>query len=177
MAFYEDFEKNLYDATEKALEIAGHTGVPIRIASVDSLEPGSTYCIINVIELEQKGRVNEDSVLFIENESAILHTTTHYGAHVQYSILGANARIVAPDLRQAIVNNRACFMAFAERNFGILDRSRIRNIPQKRETQWVDCFNFDVELSFALRDKQQMNWVEWVKINDDWIPDVPPTIP
>lgn len=177
MAFYEDIESQLYDATEIALRLSGHSDVEINYANSDVLEPDNTYCIINIIELEQKGRTNEDSLLLEDEGLVVLYTTTHYSAHIQYSVIGANARQVAPDFRHTIVNNRACFMAFAERNFGLLDRSRLRNIPQKRDTQWVDCFNFDVELSFALREKIQMNWVEWVKINDDWYPDTPPENP
>lgn len=175
MAFYEDLEANLYSATQSALTLAGHTGVEIVYANSNALEPANTYCVINIINLTQTGYTNEDT--FLIGTPPALHTVTHYIANVQYSIIGERSRIVAPDFRHAVVNNRASLMAFKEKGFGLLRKSQFRNIPQLRDTTWVDCFNFDVELSFAITDDQQINWVDYVKINNTWIPSNPPSTP
>lgn len=175
MAFYDVLEEKLYLATQSALSISGHPDVEIYYANSNILEPEKTYCVINIINLEQKGYTNEST--FLVGGIPKLHTVTHYSANIQYSIIGESARSVAPDFRHTIVNNRACFIAFNEQGLGLLDRSMLRNIPQLRDTTWVPSFNFDVEMSFALSEEQEMNWVDFIEVNNDWMPSVPPNTP
>lgn len=171
MAFYDDLEASIYRATTKALALTGYPDVRVIYAKSNTLEPSETYCVINIIDVVQNGFTNESTRLVFDK----LYTTTHYSANIQYSIIGESARSVAPELRHTIVNNRACYFAFNEQSLGILRKSQLRNVPQLRDTQWVDCLNFDVELSFAVSSVQDMNRVDYIEFDREWMPSNPPT--
>lgn len=171
MSYYEDMEGHIYVATRNVLDFIGYPTVRVFYAEADVLEPEKTYMIINILDVEQVGLTNEASYVFGPEET--LDTTTHYKVLVQFTITGDSSRIVAPDFRHNIINNRACSFEYNKENLAFLMRGKLRNVPYKRETQWVDCFNFDVEMSFALQTRQSHDWVEQVVINDDIIS--PPT--
>lgn len=166
MSFYKSLEEGLYLSTVGALALAGHSDVICFFADDNILEPDKTYCVLNVIDIEQVGRVTEETLM--TGPTPKLSNVVFNTILVQYSIIGKDARSVAPVLSNTIGNSRSSFMLFESNKLGIMEKSKIRNIPQKRETQWVPCFNFDLKLSFSLNSKEEMNWIDYVKVNNNW---------
>lgn len=165
--FSDPLRDGLYTATRKTLDAIGYTDIDVIYANEDVLEPEKTYCIINILDYNQTGGVNEAT--FMHPDSDILESVTHYNIFTQFSIIGKRANVVAPDFRHNVVNNRRCREEFLKENFGMLTRSKLRNIPQKRDTEWVPCFNMDINLSFAINTKQSYDWVEYITVNGEVI--------
>lgn len=169
--FYTVIEDNLYLSIRSILDILGYPEVLVVHSNVNSLEPSKTYCVIDILDTSQSGRTNEASYIASETPDGVdmLESMTHYILLTQISFIGTNAGDVSHDFRHNISNNRVCFEEIQKKSFGLLSKSNLRRNPQKRETQWVNSFNMDMSLSFAIRTRQSYDWVEYITINDEVI--------
>ena len=167
MSIYSAVETSLRSCIEDILDVIGITDVPVIYSHQNGLEPTSTYCILNVLGHTQIGRMNESTYLMKDED--VLESITQYSVQTQISFVGANADGVASDFKHALSNNRSCIDVTQRNNFGILNKSQLRRIPQKRETQWVAMSNMDIDFSFAVRTRQSYDWVEFITLNGEVI--------
>ena len=165
--FYDKFEEHLYIATRKVLDDLSLTTVNVHYANNDVLEPSKTYCVLNVIDIQEFGYTDEASWMKLDQNT--LDFNTHYKACVQFSIIGTKARSVSTTLWHHITRNPVSVFTFQKNNLGFLNRSKIRKAPQLRESTWVDGFNFDIEMSFSVYTKQVHDWIEKIVVNDEII--------
>jgi hypothetical protein len=167
MSFYTTVLDNLYDATHEVLTSLGYENVNVIFSGNNTTEPEKTYCLINVLNFSQVGFKDEATFLTDydpQTQLGILETVSHYKLSIQYSFIGNSADVVAMDFRHNLINNQVCISIFNKYNWGFLDRSDIRRSPQPRDAKWVEMFNMDMRLSFAIKTRQQMDWVETTSV-------------
>lgn len=168
MSFYSLIEDNLYDATFNSLSVIGYPDVKVIFSHKNIREPSGTYCLITIIRVRQEGYKDEATFLTDHNPTtskAFLQSISHYKILVQFSFIGRDADKVSFDFRHNVINNRACRDEWLKMNFGFLEKSDLRRNPQARETQWVDEFKMDIEMSFAVSTKQEYDWVDTVEVD------------
>jgi hypothetical protein len=172
MSIYLKIQDNLYDAVHEALSVLGWSNVVVVFSSQNIREPENTYCLINILDIEQQGFRDEGTFLKddpIDPEKGYLEFIAHYFLQVRFSFIGDSADVVAADFKHNIPNNRACIDEFRRMGWGILNRSGVRRVPQPRDTKWVEMFNMDMDLSFSIHTEQEYGWVEKVGVLPDYI--------
>jgi len=157
-SYYQKLEKALYLSLEGTFKLLGYEGIQIWFSHTNSLEPTKTYCVINILEVEQIGReVGEFVPSEIEGEwQGDMVTPTSYRALVQFSVLGKSAEEIAPRLMSAMSNNRVVLDLFVENGLGGMYRSSLRNSPQTREGGYIPMLNFDRSFSFSYVETQEV---------------------
>lgn len=171
MSIFTQIQDNLYDAVHNAISVLGYPNVVVVFSSKNVREPSQTYCLINILDIEQQGFRDEGTFLkddASDPEKGYLEFIAHYFLQVRFSFIGASADIIASEFKHNIPNNRACIDEFRKLNWGILNRSGVRRIPQPRDTQWVEMFNMDMNLSFSIHTEQEYSWVEKVGVLPDY---------
>lgn len=169
MSIHSVTEDNLYDATRKVLDTLGFTSVSVVFSNENALEPSKTYCVINILDIQQRGYRDEGTYLTPnpdDADSPFLEFIVHYTVLTQFSFIGLSAGDAGMDFRHNLVNNRKCVDIYRAYNFGMLEKSSLRRAPQMRETNWVDGYNMDINLSFAVNTKQVTDWVDTIAVND-----------
>ena len=158
-------DRNLYTAIKSILNNLGYSNTQVVYANSNVLEPENTYCILNKISVSRAGRVDESATMPLANP--ILVYTNYYTLLLQVSFVGKEADELMFDFNDAVFSNRMCIEAFQKNNFGPMSKSDVRNIPQKRDTGWVEMWNVDLNLSYAIQSKQQQSdWVETFEVED-----------
>lgn len=162
--YFEIFEDTIADSVSDLLDKLGIVDVQTIISYEGGLEPDKTYCVIDVLDADQVGRVDKATTLKSRDEE-VLETLAHYVGAVQVSVVGKRASQVASVIHHNITNNQVGYDILAKYGLGILTRSGLRKIPQQRESQWVKSFNMDLSVSFAVYITQAYDWIEYVTIN------------
>lgn len=165
---YTAIEETLQPALKQILEEIGYTDTLVIFSHQNGLEPTNTYCIINFLQIEQLGF--KDEATFIMQDQDYLEFVTHYNLNTQITFCGKEAPSTAFDFRHSLINNRRSIDILSQANYGILTRGDIRRIPEKRETQWVECHNMDIDFSFAVLTRQTYDWATSFVVNGNIIP-------
>lgn len=172
MSIYSKIQDNLYDAVYGALSVIGYSNVVVVFSSQNIREPALTYCLINILDLQQQGFRDEGT--FLKDDPLIstkgyLEFISHYLLQIRFSFIGDSADEVATEFKHNIPNNRACIDEFKKMNLGIMDRSGVRRIPQPRDAKWIEMFNMDMDLSLSIHTEQEYDWVEKAGILPNYI--------
>lgn len=169
----EDFNTvldNVWDATVGVFDVMGYKegkDIIVQFSSQGKISKNTPYCIISVLEIVQNGGNNMSSYIPREVESDVDEFTTHYTLKVQYSIIGTSAVTIAPMFRHQLSQSQNSIYQFGKNGLGVLNKTSLRYIPQKWESDWVDAYNFDVNLTFAINTKQYFDWVDRVVLDID----------
>lgn len=161
--YYRPIMDAVYDSLEAFLINCGYGNVDILFSKFNAPEPLNTYCIVDILQVEQIGKRDEGSYI---PQGGYLEFSTHYKIFLQVTVLGDSAGEVATALHHNF-NNRKCFEEFYKRNLSILNKGNLVRHPQLRETKWEDAFYFDTNLTFSIFTRQSYDWVEYVTINGE----------
>lgn len=158
-------EDSLYDSLRQIMDHLDRNDVPIIFANQGGLEPHNTYVLINIIDRKRVGRVQESTASPIDGKSINFYTN-YYSLCVQISIIGNNSSDVMVDFEDSVFSSRRCIEYWQMHNLGPLSHSESRRIPQLRETTWVESYNIDLYLSFAIQSQEEINWIEHFTFKD-----------
>lgn len=168
VGYFMALENTLGDVVSSLLEKIDITGVQTIIAYEDGLEPEGTYCVIDVLDVDQVGKTNKATFLKSRTEE-VLETMSHYSGLVQISVIGKESPMVASALHHHLTNNQVGKDVLDRNGLGVLRKSSLRKIPQQRESRWVNSFNMDLNVSFAIYTIQTYDWVEYITVNGNSI--------
>lgn len=118
---------------------------------VDVLEPSKTYLIMDVLDIEQIGR-EIGSFRGYPNDPhwmGLHQVMMTYKARVQFSIIGARAREMAPRIKYALTTDRDVLGTMTRNGLGAMHRSTLRKNDQVREAAIIPAYNFDMTFSFS----------------------------
>lgn len=132
-------------------------------------EPVTSYASINILEMVQQGRAATPA---LTNLSSKLDIRTAYEVMVQFSFFGTLAGDASNSFFNRINNNPQVFEAMSVNNLGCMRKSNLRRNPQKRDTQWVDSFNFDITFNYIINTDQLVDYVDKVILEDGYSGDV-----
>jgi hypothetical protein len=132
-------------------------------------EPVTSYVSINTLEMVQQGRAATPA---LTNLSSKLDIRTAYEVVVQFSFFGTLAGDAAHSFFNRINNNPQVFEAMGVNNLGYMRKTNLRRNPQKRDTQWVDSFNFDLTFNYIINTDQLVETVDTVILEDGYSGDV-----
>lgn len=153
-------EDSLYSSLRSILDFYGYGGVVVIFANQGGLEPEHTYCLINILDKKRMGGVDESQLSPVEGEEAELTYTNHYILCTQISFIGRDSGEVIGVFEDSVFSSRNCLEMLQRNNLGAIRQSKSRRNPQKRETTWVDCYNIDLDLSFAIQSKEEIDWID-----------------
>ena len=170
MSFYNKLQDALYDSTKAILAKIGDPNTKVLFSHENIREPDDTYCLINNIKRVQHGRRDETAFVTVVDGVGTSEFIAHYSLDIKLSFIGRDAEDVANDFQHNAKNNRSCLIEWERQNLGLLYVSDVRSVPQKRDTQWVDMFNMDIRLSFALSTIHEEDWIEKITIVENYVP-------
>lgn len=127
-------------------------------------EPDKPYVVINVLGINQQGKGSHSTKLNQATET--LSSQAVYEVNVQFTFYGSSAGDMAQTFTQAINNNQTIIDRYSQQKLGVMRKSNIRRLPQKRETQWVEYLNQDVVFSYAVVSRQSVDIIESVIVED-----------
>lgn len=158
-------EERLYDSFEAIFLDMGWSGeneVPIIFSKENGLEPKNTYCAISILNRSRTGRTDHST--FLQRDTDEMWWTQHYQLYLQLSFIGKDAANVAWAFDECLPESRVYLETLQRNSLGWLTKSDLRRMPQPRETRWVEAYNIDINLSFALQYRQVMDWIEFITI-------------
>lgn len=164
-SYYQAFRMRLWEALSETLIDLGYPDVEVWMGGQNALEPQKTFCVFEILNLTDVGRFSESYYWDEDKEEFLSHFTTFMTSLVQITVIGKDSEIVAPNLRQSFVNNRKNHDLFRSKGLSITKRSGMRPNPQKLDTEWMDCFVFDINLDFSFVDSEEYDYVEYFVIN------------
>lgn len=161
--------KEIRDATISAFELSDVL-IPeknIIFSHGKGTEPQGNYCVIDILENRQKGRV-EESTRTKQGETwedQSLGSTVYYYAKVQFTFLGSDALELGMEFHNALNNNRQVIEAYQRKALAPVNKSDLKRLPKLRETDWVETSVFDLDFGYSVQRYQSVDWVEYVVIN------------
>ena len=157
----------IYDSLEVILRDIGHKKTKVVFSDENGLEPKSTYCIVNILDRQRYGRTSEST--FLTADESEMWRTEFFKICLRLSFLGESADSIAWDFDDSVPASRAFLMEFQKRNLGYIQKSKLRRVPQPRETKWMPMWNVDIDLSFAIQSRQVMDWIEFITLDGEVI--------
>lgn len=127
-------------------------------------EPDRPYVVINILGMDQKGHAVRSSLL--QSDNATFTTQASYEATVQFGFCGTSAGTLAQEFTQRINNSVLVIDSYRTTKLGVMRKTNVRRIPQKRDTQWIEYFNIDVVFSYVLLTKETVDYIEAVVVED-----------
>lgn len=169
MSIYSDVSDGLIEAAISAL--SEFTNPLVILSHQNGAEPSQTYCVINILNIEQQGH---HSTSVLTNTSNELTIQAFYECLVQFSFIGSESGDMAQSFTQRINQNPLSLETLKKNNLGVMRKSQIRRAPQKRDTKWVEYHNIDVIFNYVVNTQQVIDIVQAVVIENS--SSVPPDI-
>ena len=157
----------IYDSLEVILRDIGHKKTKVVFSDENGLEPQSTYCIVNILDRQRYGRTSEST--FLTADESEMWRTEFFKICLRLSFLGESADSIAWDFDDSVPASRSFLEEFQKRNLGYIQKSKLRRVPQPRETKWMPMWNVDIDLSFAIQSRQVMDWIEFITLDGEVI--------
>lgn len=167
MSIYSSMRTAVRIGTEEALIQSGFPTIPVIYSHQNGSEPATSYVVIQIVSLMQKGRTEESTLVDESTPEKNITFKNHYEGTIQFSFAGSNAPDMATEFLNTIPNNVVVREAYQKNNLAPIRKSTLRRAPQKRDTKWVEFFNLDVTFSYAIYTNQTIDWVEHVRFVDE----------
>lgn len=160
MSIYNDLGDGLITVAESALSEFAN---PIVILShQNGTEPSKTYCVINVLSIEQQGHHSTSTQTTSDFK---LNVRVVYEVMAQFSFIGSNSGDMAHSFTQKINNTPLVRESLTKNNLGFMRKSQVRRAPQKRDEEWVEYHNVDVSFNYIVNTTDATEWVESVIVD------------
>lgn len=170
MNIYTTFENSLVDTITSIFEELNIDCVAT-LSHQNGVEPPEQYCSINTLRLVATGRAESDNgMLFLTGGKTMQHIVRHYEAVVQLNFFGDLAPDNSMEFWHAFSGNTKIREFYLKNKLAPRRISDMRRNPQMRETTWVDSFAFDLTLGFAVQTAQEVDWADYIVVNDQTIP-------
>lgn len=126
-------------------------------------EPVGTYVGIHILANDQIGR--EEYSTYADETSTTdvydMHVKATYETLVQVNFYGSQAGDLAWTFNHNI-NSPYFWETLDKHHLSIMRKTPVRNIPQKRDTQWTDGFSLDLTFLYAYDSRQVIDVIEKV---------------
>lgn len=157
MSTYTALTDKLYDISVVANAL--YPTMPIIFSHQKEEEVGESYMSIGVLDIRQIGHGSTPSLLNLEGN---LDIRVVYESRVQFSFYGSLSGDAVHSFYERINNNPLTSEIMSKEKVSVMRKSLVRRLPQKRDTQWVESFNFDVTFNYITNTTQQIDPVEIV---------------
>ena len=159
-------EDKVYQAISKSLKDLSGKEVTTIFSYLGIPEPKDTYCAIHVLDIQQFGGSDESK--FVKANSEEYTTITHFTTTVQISFVGKDSGNLASMFHLALRSDHRLQDSFGYSGVKQLKNSNLRRSPSLRETGWVDGWNLDLTLTFAIEFKYKFDWAEYLGVNGEY---------
>lgn len=162
MSVYSKIRDALYDGTVATYNTTPYS--PPVIFSLGKNEPLESYVVINILTMEQTGRVVEDVLTDGRDETLPLksHFQSFYDVTVQFTFYGSESGSLCETFHRLLTNYSEVRQSWSYLGLAPVSKTEIRFNPQRRDTKWEDSFNFDVRFSYRVHDVREVEWVEHI---------------
>lgn len=168
MPIYDDVRQRVRLVALAALNPSYPT-TPVIFSHGGGDEPAESYVVINIISDEQQGHGGSSTVVEpIDEATATLNFHAVYEVMVQYSFIGSLSGGLAKEFNHRINNDPLVRLEIQRNELGLMRKSQIRRIPQKRETQWVEYNNMDVTFNYIVNTGTVVDVIDAVVIETDF---------
>ena len=169
MDIYTQLEDSVYNSIDELFTVLGKEVVVIHSHS-NAPEPTSDYVAITVLGLQRQGYASKSGMTYFVNGQAREYATQPYEATVQLDFIGANTTDLAMLLHSQYRSNSAVREHFLRNKLAPRTVSDLRYSPQMRGSSWVKAFSLDMKLAWTVYTIQDVDWVDYVVVNDVTIP-------
>ena len=165
----------LEDAVRAVALIANtnNSSTPIIFSHQPGSEPATSYIVINVLAIDQIGGSSISALLNKNNKTDV---RVVYEALVQFSFYGPASGKISNDFYH-LLNSPSALEAMSKENIALMRKTRLRRNPQRRETQWIDSFNFDTTFNYIVNTPVTAVPIEHVVIEEQYAGNRVTTIP
>lgn len=140
------------------------TSPVVIFSNSNGLEPSESYCVVNILSINQIGHHNTSTKVNLASELSI---QVVYEAMVQLSFVGSLSGDMGQSFTQRINNNPLTLQELKRNKLSVMRKSLIRRAPQKRDTAWIEYSNMDVTFSYIVNTQQVIDTVEGVVIQQN----------
>ena len=159
---------NIYLSTRSTLNMLGYENdIVVIYSNEDILSPKKEYCVVSIISIKEVGMPDKSDNTLRATNSDKIDFVSSYIIDVQYSFIGKVSSLFATEMHHSLTGNQLCVLEYASNNLGILNKTQLRNSPQKWDTRWVDGWNFNTNLTYSLHTEHTFNWINKVIIEGD----------
>lgn len=163
MDIYTTLEDKLWDIAFVAMREFPEVPIVFSFEN-EGEEPTESYIMINVLDMQQVGHSSTSSQL---NQANKMDMRTVYNTLVQFSFYGSKAGQYSHSFMN-MLNSPFVLEEMSRRNLAVQTKTRMRRNPQKRETEWVNAFSFDVRFNYIINTPLDVDWVESIYKEHHW---------
>lgn len=166
MSVYSKIRDALYDGSARLIQRTEYNPTII-FSHGNGLEPGNNYVVINILGMEQTGRVFNSSLTdgVASSNGLKSHFQSFHEARVQFSFYGSSAGDICDTFHRHITNYTMTRDDWCRYGLAPNRKSQIIYNPQLRDTEWIDAFNFTVTFTYGVHESKEIDWVEHVTIS------------
>lgn len=169
MDIYSKFEKSMVTVVSKVCTELEIDCIPI-VSHQNGPEPTKSYVSINTLMISATGKADASQGAYDATAAQMYqHTVQNYEVHVQLTFFGAKSAENAMGYFSQYSGNIPVREIYLRNNLSPRRRSDLRRAPQLRDGEWVNSFSFDLILGFAVKTVQEVDWAEYVVINNETI--------
>lgn len=148
--------------TDKLWDVAVASNIqyptmPIIFSHQKEGEVGESYMTLGVLDIRQQGGNSTSTIL---NTLGNLDVRVVYEVRVQFSFYGSLSGDAVHSFNERVNNNPVTLQQISGSKLAVVRKTAIRRLPQKRDTQWIDSFSFDVTFNYITNTPQQVDPVE-----------------
>ena len=165
-SIYEKLENAVRDVS--LLANKNHPDTPVIFSHQNGSEPPQTFISVNLLRVEQQGK---SSIAGRLNRDDTLDVRVVYDALVQISFLGDEAGKIAHDFLHYF-NSPETLEAMSKHKVALLRKTSLRRNPQRRDTRWVESFNFDATFNYIVNTPELITPVEHIVIDESYADDI-----
>jgi hypothetical protein len=162
MSIYSDVADGLIQAATSAL--SEFTDPLVILSHQNGAESSQTYCVINILNIQQQGHHSTSSQTRANFE---LNIRVVYEVMAQFSFIGSQSGDMAQSFTQRLNNNPIMLQTLKKNNLGFMRKSQIRRAPQKRDTQWVEYHNIDATFNYIVNTTEVSDYVESIIVDSE----------
>lgn len=145
--------------------IMGITPLPKVIQGYSSgIEPNVTYISIDILSDEIIGGVDHSTFISFVDGKSVIRLTEQHETKVQLTFVGDGSGDIAYDFSNSITGNHIVTELFQKNSLSPIKRSQLRSNYQKRDTTYIESYNFDVLIGYSATINQETDYVKLVTI-------------
>lgn len=139
---YSVLKDSVFDVIEQSL--LEYPDTPVIHSNSNGREPTSSYCTIGKLTVNQKGKADN----FITGVGLLSQMSVGYEVSCTVSFIGEHAGQIAFSSHSRLGNTIANRELAQRRSLSISNKSSVKSIPYRRDTQYVDVLSYDISFYF-----------------------------
>lgn len=159
MDIYSALEERLWDLFTEIN--SDNSDVPFIFSYEGGPELPMEYGAVHILDIRQVGR---SAIPIAFNRNDKIDVRAVYRALVQITFVGDSSGSNSSQFYH-MLNSPKASGAMQRHSLAVESKSNLRKAPQRRDSRWVQSYNFDLSLNFIINTPLTEDWFDNVRIN------------